>query len=249
MLPVLLFGLIVLMAVVLLLRWFTTSEPRDVLRGLKWSGLAVVAVVAVLLAANGRLGWLFAVLAAWIPRLMRTLQIHALIRGVWTALTSAGFHSVSGAERTARASVIETECLRMVLDHTSGHLSGRVRTGSLAGRLLDDLSLAELMVLYRFCATDENSLQVLEAWLDREGPAGWRQTTSAFRKDDSADHVSTGSMTHAEALRVLDLESDATPDQIREAYCRLITRLHPDHGGSSYLAAQLNCAKDVLLGS
>lgn len=251
MLPLLLLGLIILMAVVLFMRWFATHEPRDVLQGLKWGGVAAVAILAVLLAATGRLGWVMAVLAAWLPWAIRALHLHALIRGFWTALTSIGFHPVSGS--TQRASVIETECLRMVLNPISGRLSGRVRTGALAGRMLDDLSLAEIGVLYRFCATDENSLKVLEAWLDREGPADWRlHMTSAFKNDNefSAEHACTrGQMSHAEALRVLNLEADATPDQIREAYCRLITRLHPDHGGSSYLAAQLNCARDVLLGS
>ncbi len=254
MLPFLFLGLIILMAVVLFLRWFATHEPRDVLQGLKWGGVAAVAIVAVLLAATGRLGWVLAFLAAWLPWAIRALHLHALIRGVWAALSSTGFHSTMSG-KAHHASVIETECLRLVLNPISGRLSGRVRTGALAGRMLDDLSLAELGILYRFCATDENSLKVLEAWLDREGPADWRETlTSACKNDDgfSADHASTGGcghMTHAEALRVLDLGANATPDQIRAAYCRLITRLHPDHGGSSYLAAQLNCAKDVLLGS
>ena len=245
-------GLIILMAVVLFMRWVATHEPRDILQGLKWGGIGAVAILAVLLAVTGRLGWVLAVLAAWLPWAMRALHLHALIRSVWATLTSTGFHSVSGSHKSS-ASMIKTEYLRMVLNPISGRLSGRVRTGVLAGRMLDDLSLAELGLLYRFCATDEKSLKLFEAWLDREGPADWRQKmTSAFQNDDafSAKAASTGGhMTHAEALRVLDLEADATPDQIREAYCRLITRLHPDHGGSSYLAAQLNCAKDVLLGS
>ena len=56
------------------------------------------------------------------------------------------------------------------------------------------------------------------------------------------------SMTEAEALRVLELEPGATPDEIREAHRRLIQRLHPDRGGSSYLAGLINRAKDMLLG-
>ena len=55
-------------------------------------------------------------------------------------------------------------------------------------------------------------------------------------------------MSRAEALRVLELEPDATPDAIREAHRRLIQRFHPDGGGSSYLAAAINRAKEVLLG-
>ncbi len=55
-------------------------------------------------------------------------------------------------------------------------------------------------------------------------------------------------MTEAEALKVLELEAGATPDEIREAHHRLIQRFHPDCGGSSYLAGLINRAKDVLLG-
>ena len=55
-------------------------------------------------------------------------------------------------------------------------------------------------------------------------------------------------MSRAEALDVLELGSDATPDAIREAHQRLIQRIHPDKGGSRYLAAAVDRAKVVLLG-
>ena len=55
-------------------------------------------------------------------------------------------------------------------------------------------------------------------------------------------------MTEAEALKVLELEAGATPDEIREAHHRLIQRFHPDRGGSSYLAGLIDRAKEVLLG-
>ena len=56
------------------------------------------------------------------------------------------------------------------------------------------------------------------------------------------------SMSRAEALAVLELEPDPTPDVIREAHQRLIQKIHPDQGGSRYLAAAVNRAKVVLLG-
>jgi len=58
----------------------------------------------------------------------------------------------------------------------------------------------------------------------------------------------SGAMSRAEALDVLGLKEGATPDDIRDAHRRLIANLHPDKGGSDYLAAQINQAKDVLLG-
>ena len=55
-------------------------------------------------------------------------------------------------------------------------------------------------------------------------------------------------MSRDEALRILGLESGASPDEIKSAYHRLMAALHPDKGGSTYLAAKLNEAKDRLLG-
>jgi curved DNA-binding protein CbpA len=54
-------------------------------------------------------------------------------------------------------------------------------------------------------------------------------------------------MDEATALQILGLAAGATPDEIKAAHRRLMARLHPDHGGSTWLASQLNQAKDLLL--
>jgi len=54
-------------------------------------------------------------------------------------------------------------------------------------------------------------------------------------------------MTAAEARSILGVEPGATPEQIRAAYTRLMQRAHPDKGGTTGLAAQLNAARDRLL--
>jgi DnaJ-domain-containing protein 1 len=53
-------------------------------------------------------------------------------------------------------------------------------------------------------------------------------------------------MTRQEALQVLGLNETATQDDVQREYRRLMRKVHPDLGGSSYLAAKLNEAKDVL---
>jgi curved DNA-binding protein CbpA len=53
-------------------------------------------------------------------------------------------------------------------------------------------------------------------------------------------------MTEAEAYRVLGLAPGASLEEVREAYRRLMKRVHPDLGGSSALAAMLNAAKEIL---
>jgi DnaJ homolog subfamily C member 19 len=56
-------------------------------------------------------------------------------------------------------------------------------------------------------------------------------------------------MSHAEALKLLDLQPEATPDEIRAAHRKLIARVHPDAGGNDALAGKINAARDLLLKS
>jgi curved DNA-binding protein CbpA len=56
-------------------------------------------------------------------------------------------------------------------------------------------------------------------------------------------------MTREEALQVLGLAPGASNAEIRAAYHNLIRKLHPDHGGSDYLAAKVNQARDILIGT
>ena len=54
-------------------------------------------------------------------------------------------------------------------------------------------------------------------------------------------------MTRDEALKILGLDEGAGKMEIKKAYHRLMSGVHPDHGGSGYLAAKLNEARDLLL--
>ena len=56
-----------------------------------------------------------------------------------------------------------------------------------------------------------------------------------------------GGMSAAEARSILGVSPDATPQEIKAAYARLMQRAHPDKGGTTGLAAQLNAARDRLL--
>ena len=86
--------------------------------------------------------------------------------------------------------------------------------------------------------------QVYRLWLLYV--AGNRQD---HRSQGSGQRRNGGKMTKAEALDVLGLKPGATEEDIIQAHRKLIAKLHPDRGGSDYLAAQINLAKKTLLHS
>ena len=142
----------------------------------------------------------------------------------------------------------------MVLDHDSGEMTCEVSDGQFAGRRLDQMTLGELIELWRECAKeDEQSRLVLENYLDR-GHAEWRSVAGAGPREETAGARSdspwtkTG-MSAEEACEILGVAPDATPEDIETAYRRVMKSAHPDHGGSDWMAAKVNQAKDVLLGS
>jgi DnaJ-domain-containing protein 1 len=127
-------------------------------------------------------------------------------------------------------------------------MDGEVLDGPFQGRRLSDLTLDELMrMLELYRDADAQSAAVLEAYLDREREADWRaRDEGAGRTGRAPAH--SDRLTKTEAWAILGLEPDADAEAIRAAHRRLMQRLHPDRGGSDYLAAKINEAKRLLLG-
>ncbi len=145
------------------------------------------------------------------------------------------------------ASTVRTEHLEMELEHESGAMRGRVLKGAFAGRDLDSLRPVELAQLWQDCRfADPQSAQLIEAFLDRVHPS-WRDDMA--RAGAGPPPGSDGPMTRAEAFEILGLSPDASPEAIRQAHRALMQKMHPDRGGSTYLAAKINEAKDVALGT
>lgn len=231
--------------------WFTRTPPKQVAATLRKALLWIGAGLIIFLAATGRLHWLFALLAAAAPfvqRVLRLLQLLPLLQrvsGLFRNARSAG--GPSGGQN----SQVRTRFLHMELDHDSGAMSGRVLEGHYAGRRLADLQLAQLLELLAECAAaDPQSAAVLEAYLDREQDPDWRQAWQDTGGRASADQAqpSPGPMGREEALEILGLQADSDEQAILDAHRRLMQRMHPDRGGSTYLAAKINQAKDLLLG-
>ena len=145
-----------------------------------------------------------------------------------------------------RMSAVETDYLSMRLELDSGIMSGTIKRGAFQGRHLSELPQEQLIEFWRLCLVgDAQAAALMEAYLDRLAP-GWR--TSAESQGAPRDRRSSA-MTRAEAYAVLGLAETASDAEVREAHHRLMRAIHPDHGGSNYLAAKLNEARDLLLGS
>ncbi|MCC6303455.1 MAG: DnaJ domain-containing protein [Gammaproteobacteria bacterium] len=232
------------------LRWFSRGSPQDIRRLLRRLPFYLGAGLFILLAVRGHLHWLFAAIGAalaFLPRLASLLQYVPLLRRLYQRYRTgpaAGAGSQAGG-----ASQVEGRYVRMQLDHASGEIDGMVLAGAFKGRRLSELSLAQAIGLWRECRTrDEDSARLVEAYLDREHAADWRAQAGAEEPSDTSAPSPGGSMTRGEAYEVLGLESGASDQDIIAAHRRLMQKFHPDRGGSDYLAARINQAKDVLLG-
>ena len=151
-----------------------------------------------------------------------------------------------GSRGGGQTSRVTTDHLEMELDHDSGAMHGRILKGFFAGRELEDLKPVELAHLWQDCRfNDPQSAQLVEAYLDRIHPS-WRDDLARGEAEQSQGP--DGKMTAEQALEILDLKAGASEEDIRRAHRELMLKLHPDRGGSTYLAAKINEAKDVLLG-
>jgi hypothetical protein len=156
----------------------------------------------------------------------------------------------SAGKTPGQKSHIKTERLEMELDHDSGHMEGTCLSGRFAGRQLSTLSDGEAMELLAELRHDgAPEAAVMEAYLDWRLP-GWRDqdSESTERTRSGRRGARSNRMTAEEAHAVLGIGRGASEEDIRQAHRRLMMKMHPDQGGSTYLAARINEAKEVLLG-
>ena len=241
--PYIALGLGLAIGLYLLGRWFVVAKPTTVIKFLRWTGMILLLLGDIFLAISGRLGWLIFLLPVVLPWIMRARQ---------AARMAKNFSRMASGSRgagTGQSSQIETRFLRMLLDHDSGEMNGQVLEGRFAGRQLADLSFDGLISLYGECApVDEQSAQVLAAYLERNFPEDWRERAESAETHSGGASNGKSAMTRDEAYDVLGLEAGASTEEIKAAHHKLMSKIHPDHGGSTYLATKINQAKDFLLG-
>lgn len=228
-------GVLVLVLAVLLVRAFVEANPAELARGARTALIAAAGAIALLILivciASGRISLGLTETAILLPLALRGWS-------QWQRRQAASKPAPN------QASEVKTDYLHMRLDHETGTMGGTVRRGRFQGRHLGELSRDELMELWRECrAEDAQAGKLLEAYFDRLAP-GWRQASAG---DQGAAAGMGDTMSREEAYAILGLAVGVGEAEIREAYRRLMMKIHPDQGGSVYLAAKINRAREVLL--
>lgn len=218
-------GLLILLAAV---AGLLSVKPSALAATLRYGLPVAMAAVGGVLTLIGRAG-------IGIPLLAFAAAMYSRARSSSRATRQPGGHSY-----------VRSAALEMELDLDTGEMNGLVLAGSFEGRELDNLDEPDLLQLHSELAGDAESLGLLEAYLDRRAP-DWR---AGLDVDDDAGlgaSPGAGTMTQKEAYEVLGLGPGASEAEIREAHRRLMKRMHPDAGGSAFLAGRINEAKAVLL--
>ena len=238
----------VLAVIVFLL--LTRPSKAQLQQWLKYAAIGGGILLLLVLAATGRLHWLFALIAALLPflfRLLKLLRYAPLARQLWQWWHRRQAGGSVKADSAGNYSRVKTRFLEMNLDHDSGEMDGEVLNGPDVGKRLSQLDKTSLLrLLAHYQQEDAESAALLEAYLNRVHQ-DWRDHYQGERHQNyanSADHK----MDPKEALEILGLDETASDDDVLQAHRRLMQKIHPDRGGSSWLAAKLNQARDTLLG-
>jgi len=229
-------GLILLFLLVQAIKQFGRMDAATAARIVRHGGGVVGMIGALLLVLRGRIG-----LAAAVASMVANFAGWKTPGGA----SPGGFSNVGGGAggRAGRSSIARSAMVEMRLDHASGVMTGTILSGAYGGRAVETLSRPELVSLRRELARDDpDGVSLLEAYLDRRF-AGWREADQGQRQRRGGD----GAMSRREAFEVLGLTEGAAAADIIRAHRTLMKKFHPDHGGSTTLAARVNQAKDVLM--
>lgn len=217
---------VIVILLVLLARWIA-KQPK----GTRWQIIAIAtATVLVGLAVTGRIHWLMAAIGAALPFVRRLIGL----AGYWPLLNQL--------RGKGKPSSFSTAYLHVQVDLARRRMSGEVVRGQFSGHSLDSLSTEQLNALRsELKQSDAESYALLLAYLQFRSPG------TGQSDDSSSAQYKAGTLSVQEAYAILGLKPGASKDEIIAAHRRLIQKLHPDRGGSSYLATKINLAKETLL--
>jgi hypothetical protein len=229
--PEILLGVVVLFLLMWAGKAFSKADPKQAARVLRAIGGGAALLFAAFLLFRGEIG-------VAVP-----IGVFGLGMLGWVSWPAA--FGARTQKSTGKVSRVRTAFLEMELDHDSGTMHGRILVGRYEGAPLDALDPATLISLLG--EIDSDSRDLLASYLDRRQP-GWREHAQGDAAAGSGPRpAGGGKMTEEEAYQILGIQSGASAQEITRAHHSLMKKLHPDQGGTTYLAARVNEAKDVLL--
>jgi len=251
MLSFVILGLGSLVAIIMLVRWYANAEIADLKRLLKLIAISILGLATLFLAITGRFAAAFGMVMGALALGWKFLNLFGTVQKLLSLLgLLGGLGWGSGAKTPGQTSKVDSNFLRMTLDHDTGKMDGEVLYGKFQGRVLSGMNLKDLLALRSAVDSDPDSKGLIEAYLDRTH-VSWREegSSGSYYSDgaSSSSSAPSGPMNRDEAYRALSLSPGASRREIKRAYRQLMAKVHPDKGGSAYLASKINEAKDILL--
>jgi len=235
-----------------ILRHLFRQNPQVFTRYFFFAFIGIFTLLLIALAITGRLHWLFALLAGllpWVRRLLPILRLAPLLR---VLQDFGGMRRMDTGSGAGHSSHVNSRYFKMVLNHDSGEIGGEVLEGEFQGRLLRQLSAQQLKRLLHECQAENDSYALFCSYLAHRFGGNWQ---SQFDIDEQTDNeqfqnAEAGggqAMVYEEALDILALVEPLSKADIVKAHRSMMQKFHPDRGGSNYLAAKINEAKECLL--
>ena len=248
MIPYVLLGLALLVLVVLLSRWFATANPSNLAKWVKWIFIAAGASATIFLGVTGKAHLAFLPLA---------------LTGLPWFLGRMAAGRINPNPTAGQRSDVETPYLRMTSTMTAARWRARCCRGATPGAgstsfrntssWTSSTSAARGTTKAGGCSRPISTAPSapIGASAPRQRPRREHSAAGGTGQGWGRKRKSAGRtpMTREEAYEILGLSPGAGAEEIKEAHRTLMRKLHPDHGGSNYLAAKINQAKELLLGS
>jgi hypothetical protein len=207
--------------------------------------LAIAMAVIIVLVAIGRLPihFILAPVGVALTYLLRLLPMLLRLMPVWMMLHSRFKFNRAQAGGESQRSTLRTTFLVMELEHGSGDMDGKILKGDFEGQKLSNLTREQLLQLRNEIQADSDSLQILDAYLDRLHE-DWRDTGQQYEQGSPTEETTP---TRELSMEILGLSEPINRKDVISAHRKLMQKLHPDRGGTDYLAKKINAARDCLL--
>lgn len=223
------------------------QKPANLLKPL----LILVGILLIFAVLTGRANAIFAIIGGLLASAFRLvpviLRFYPQIRDL---LYKFGVNIPVGPG----SSRVKTVTLDATLDPLSGSIEGKITSGEFTGQNLSSMSFEDIATYYKFCSDhDPHALRIIEAFIQREFPeqvntGNWNASQNYNQQNQhQGQNNAQASMSVEEACEILGVTDNASKQEITYAHRKLMARLHPDKGGSTFLATRVNVAKDTLI--